>query len=363
MVLTRVLMFYLFVPFLLAQEGYYWRFYTGNTPSDALEPGKDDNHEAIYVGMTKHENFTLLPGTIYPRQKKVVYEYGLAEHNADIDVLILCTKDEEQFQWDKVHMGMTISQVTKNNKLQMVLAGSDRSRLLYVGRTTIPRSQTVIGKILVINDTLDFMWVAQGGEGWSVKDYEVLLYDPRVTVRTECYYWRFYTGNTPSDALKSGKDDNNEAIYVGMTKHENLTLLPGTIYPRQKKVVYEYGFAGHSSDIDVLILCAKPESRFQWDKVHKDMKVAQVTKNNTLQMVLAGSEKGYPFYVGRTTIPRNQTVIGKAWANGDVVGFMHYTESGKGWAIMDYEVLLYDPTFIVGTGCFRNYININIFND
>ncbi|KAF2899811.1 hypothetical protein ILUMI_06374 [Ignelater luminosus] len=186
MVLTGVLMFYLFVPFLLAQEGYYWRWYTGNTPSDALEPGKDDNNEAIYIGMTLHPGFTLLPGTIYPKQKKVVYEFGLAEFYADLDVLILCAKHKEQFRWDKGQKGMTISEVTKNNELQMVLAGSDKSRPLYIGRTTIPRNQTVIGKILVTNDTLNFMWVAQSGEGWSVTDYEVLLYDPRFIVKTEC---------------------------------------------------------------------------------------------------------------------------------------------------------------------------------
>lgn len=43
------------------------------------------------------------------------------------------------------------------------------------------------------------------------------------------HYWREFTGNIPSDALKSGTDKNGKPVYVGQAFFKNVGLLPTTI--------------------------------------------------------------------------------------------------------------------------------------
>lgn len=60
-------------------EGYYWREYTGELPSDAVPGGSDKYGKTTYIGQALHifpPNGKLIPGKIDADEKQMYYAWG-----------------------------------------------------------------------------------------------------------------------------------------------------------------------------------------------------------------------------------------------------------------------------------------------
>lgn len=62
------------------------------------------------------------------------------------------------------------------------------------------------------------------------------------------YYWRDYTGEIPSDAVKGGRDVNNVTTYIGHVFVKNLGIIPVSIYPGQQSVIANINGLHHLSN-------------------------------------------------------------------------------------------------------------------
>ena len=154
-------------------DGYYWRIFNGQIPSDALIAGKDKDGLPIYIGQVLY-NDKLLPAKIYTNDRLAYFAWN-SEQSTDKNVKILCTPYPERFSWAQ----------TKKNEIHMLInqyiisGGHESNYVLYIGRafynyeTTVGRVRT--GERATQNQGLI---VSTDGREQSFESFEILTYNP-----------------------------------------------------------------------------------------------------------------------------------------------------------------------------------------
>ncbi|KAB0792023.1 hypothetical protein PPYR_13984 [Photinus pyralis] len=141
---------------------YYWRYYFGRMPEDALLGGYDQAGKPKYVGQLYH-NFKMIPS--YAGGKSLQEQlHGKVE--------ILCTRNPCRYKWiptNSTHIRSLESQYT------LISGGYDHERSVYFGRVNFDM-ELRIGPVYLDGQNFNFEIPHLDGQR-IFKSYQVLVYD------------------------------------------------------------------------------------------------------------------------------------------------------------------------------------------
>ncbi|KAB0803629.1 hypothetical protein PPYR_00599 [Photinus pyralis] len=123
-------------------EDHYWRDYTGQTPSDALEAGTDKHGLPIFIGQAFIKDIGLLPVTIYSQASTVEATAWDKVFSLDKNVKILCSQNPGEYRW----VPTKIENMHLLTHCSLVPGGTETETTLYIGRV-IHDMELAIGKV------------------------------------------------------------------------------------------------------------------------------------------------------------------------------------------------------------------------
>ncbi|KAK5638897.1 hypothetical protein RI129_013192 [Pyrocoelia pectoralis] len=152
--------------------GYYWRDYSGKTPSDAVIGGYDATETPTYVGQVYKKNYELLPATftldctngITTAHGRVVY--------SDKNMKILCSAEPEKMKWYPTKVG----ELDKLSDCTLVVGGSEDEHVLHIGRVKY-HGQTIIGKVFSRGHGARGLWIPYRDGSVHFTSYDILVYN------------------------------------------------------------------------------------------------------------------------------------------------------------------------------------------
>ncbi|XP_018570728.1 uncharacterized protein LOC108910568 [Anoplophora glabripennis] len=151
---------------------YYWRDYTGEIPSDAVEGGYDINRKTTYIGQVYVKHYGIIPVTIYPGKTSVTANiWGL--HHLDSYIKILCSPYKDNFKW--VPANARTLHVQMINK-HLVRGGVEYGLLTNIGRISY-QGELLVAKVCSFSVGNAKLFYPAGNREKSTDSYEVLIYD------------------------------------------------------------------------------------------------------------------------------------------------------------------------------------------
>ncbi|XP_031346333.1 uncharacterized protein LOC116173158 isoform X2 [Photinus pyralis] len=152
--------------------GYYWRDYSGKTPSDAVIGGYDSFGRETYIGQVFKKDYDLLPATFtFDCTSGIATAHGRVLY-VDKNMKILCSVEPELMKWVPIKVG----ELDKLSDCTLVVGGSEDERLLHIGRVKY-HGETIIGKVVSGGRGTRGLWIPYSGSSIHFTSYEMLTYN------------------------------------------------------------------------------------------------------------------------------------------------------------------------------------------
>ncbi|XP_044253028.1 uncharacterized protein LOC123004000 [Tribolium madens] len=155
--------FFIFVDFIFqgttADDGYYWKEYTGDIPPDALPGGKDSNDEDLFIGQAYFHNDGLYVVQICPGTMTVSAGWWGVK-KATNDIKILCTQKPENFEWVPSTYTTFDEVLTKKNPVPGGYDFINNDGIMHIGRIRYQEFVKIGG-----------IWSAKKDKSWLYFDY------------------------------------------------------------------------------------------------------------------------------------------------------------------------------------------------
>ncbi|KAF5299425.1 hypothetical protein FQA39_LY11571 [Lamprigera yunnana] len=172
---------YRFYKMLGQQEDYCWRDYYGHIPSDALKAGLDGNGNPTYIGQALYDSY-IIPGKILPNNSAIYYAYYGKERSQTNNIKILCTKQEQRFEWI-----ITDNKAIKElpSTMTLINGGYHKNYDTYIGRALMDKD-TLAGKIVCNKKKCYGLFTTKNGAVTEHSSFKVLTYNATKDLVGEC---------------------------------------------------------------------------------------------------------------------------------------------------------------------------------